>query len=60
MKKKIYQIEWWDSWGVTYAELIYAKDPVRAWKKIKREHPFTTHRFRHISELTNDGWKEIM
>ena len=59
MKKKMYQIEWCDSWGVTCTDLIYAKDPVHAWKKIKREHPFTAYRFTHILELTNDGWKEI-
>ena len=59
MKKKMYQVEWLDSWGVPYADLIYAKDPVHAWKKIKRQHPFTANCFIRILELTDGNWKEI-
>ena len=38
-KKKLYKIVWrYDSLSYCHTEIVVAKDPARAWKKIKKEH----------------------
>ena len=49
--QKSYMIEWSDNWGIIYKDLIYARDKVDAWKKIKRRHPFTAKRLWSIEEI---------
>jgi hypothetical protein len=52
--KKLYHIVWTDNWGLTYSDLVIAKDSYKAWKKLKWRHPFTTKEIISISEITND------
>lgn len=38
-KRKIYLVEWQDVMGGYNSDIIKAKDPADAWKKIKRQFP---------------------
>lgn len=41
-KKKLYKIVWqYDYLCPCHTEIVIAKDPARAWKKIKKEHAIT-------------------
>ena len=42
-KKKLYKVVWsWDnSYYYSYTEIVKAKDPAHAWKKICRHHVYT-------------------
>lgn len=41
-KKKLYKIVWqYDPLCHRHTEIVTAKDPAKAWKKIKKEHAIT-------------------
>ena len=54
-EKKLYKITW--SWGNpyvdSYTEIIAAKDPAHAWKKLCRQH-FVSINLISLEELKND------
>lgn len=38
-KKKLYKVIWrYDAFCIPTAEIVAAKDPAHAWKKIKKQH----------------------
>lgn len=38
-KKKLYKVVWrYNSFCTPHTEIVAAKDPAHAWKKVKREH----------------------
>ena len=37
-KKKLYKIKWSYSIGVIHTDIIAARDPAQAWKKLKEKH----------------------
>ena len=38
LKKKMYKIEWTHGFGIVYTDIIAARDPAQAWKKLKEKH----------------------
>ena len=37
-KKKLYKVEWTRCLGIVHTDIIEAKNPAQAWKKLKEEH----------------------
>lgn len=50
MKKKVFFVEWKDSWTLPYSTIVRANDAAQAWAKVRRRHPFTTRRLISITE----------
>lgn len=48
-KRKIYLVEWQDVYGGYNSDIIKAKDPANAWKKLKRQYPTFSERVLKIS-----------
>jgi hypothetical protein len=47
----MYFVGWVDDWRIRYSDIIYAKDSVKAWAKIKRKHPFTARKIEFIKQI---------
>lgn len=50
MTKKMFFVEWRDSWDILHSSLVRAKDKAHAWAKIRIRHPFSTRRLIDITE----------
>ena len=51
MKKKVYFVRWECGWHLPYSAVVKAKDKEHAWRKVKRQHPFSTERVVSIEEF---------
>lgn len=49
--KRIYLVEWKDSWYSTHSDIVRARDKAHAWSKTKWRHPFSTYQIISITEL---------
>ena len=49
--KKVYFVEWKDSWLLPYSTVVKAKDKAQAWAKVRRRHPLSTKQIVRIEEV---------
>ena len=54
-KKKLYKVVWENVTGGTRQDIISARDPAHAWKKIKDEYPISAWSCVSITELSAAG-----